>query len=204
MIDMHFVVLGAVITLGGGAGYALDTLRGRTQPNRVSWVMWTLAPLVAFAAEIVQHVGLEALLTFAVGIGPLLVVVASFVDPRAYWQLTGFDVGCGLLSVTALALWAVTGKGDVAIALSIAADLFAAIPTIRKAYRHPESESANAFVAGALGAGITLLTIKPRSWAFASYAFPVYILLGASAVSVLIIASRPRIAVAASSLDDDA
>ncbi|HEY6396548.1 MAG TPA: hypothetical protein VIX82_03735 [Solirubrobacteraceae bacterium] len=52
-------------------------------------MLWTLTPLIAFAAERAQHVGLEALLTFAVGFGPLLVVVASFVDPRAYWKLIG-------------------------------------------------------------------------------------------------------------------
>ncbi len=204
MIDRHFAILAALITLGGSAGYALDTLRGKTQPNRVSWVLWTLAAMIAFAAELVQHAGLEVLLTFAVGFGPLVVVVASFVDPRAYWKLTRLDIGCGVLSVAALAMWAITGTGDVAIAFSIAADLLAAIPTIRKARKHPESESTNAFVGGALGAAITLLAIQPNSWAFASYGFPLYILLGSGSILALIIVSRPRRARVGSSVHDEA
>lgn len=191
MIDPRFAILGALITLGGNAAYARDTFRGRTHPNRVSWALWTLAPMVAFAAELAQHVGLDALLTLAVGLGPLLVVVASFVDPNAYARLTGLDLLCGGLSLLALAAWALTGSGDVAICLSILADLFGAIPTIRKAYRHPRSESASAFIASALGAVITLLTIKPHAWGFASFGFPAYIVLAGSLISALVLTPRP-------------
>ena len=192
VIDSHFAILGGLLPILGSAGYALDTFRGRTQPNRVSWLLWTLAPLIAFAAELAQHVGLAALLTFAVGFGPLLVVVASFLDPQAYWRITRGDILCGLLSVAALAMWALTGKGDVAIAFSILSDLFAAIPTIRKAHTHPESESAKAFIAGAVGAAITLLAIKPHSWSFASFGFPLYILVAGAIISALILNPRPR------------
>ena len=126
----------------------MDTVRGNTQPNRVSWMLWTLAPMIAFAAEVTQSVGLQSLLTFAIGFGPLLVVCASFLDPKAYARVTPFDVLCGALSLIALVAWAVTGTGNVAIFLSILADFFGAVPTLRKSYRDPESEHAVAFLAG--------------------------------------------------------
>ena len=109
MIDAHFAILAAVITVAGNAVYAVDTVRGNTQPNRVSWMLWTLAPLIAFAAEVSQGVGLQSLLTFAIGFGPLLVVCASFLDPKAYARVTLFDVLCGVLSLIALV---VTGASD--------------------------------------------------------------------------------------------
>ncbi len=168
-----------------------DTLRGKTQPNRISWVLWALAPIIAFAAELAQHVGLAAVLTLAVGLGPLLVVVASFLDPKGYWRLTRLDVLCGGLSLAALAGWGLSGTGDVAITFSILSDLFGALPTIRKAYRRPGSESASAFVASAVGATITLLTIKPREWTFATYGFPAYVVLAGSIISALVLVPRP-------------
>jgi hypothetical protein len=191
MIDGRFAILAAVITVSGNALYALDTVRGNTQPNRVSWMLWTLAPLIAFAAEITQRVGLQSLLTFAVGFGPLLVVVASFLDPKAYARVTPFDAVCGLLSLVALAAWAVTGAGDVAIVFSILSDLFGAMPTFRKAYLHPASEHAIAFVGGVIGSVITLLTIKAGDWSFASFGFPVYIVLASGTIAALIL--RPRL-----------
>ena len=190
MIDAHFAILAAVVAVTGSAGYALDTLRGRTEPNRVSWSLWAVAPLIAFAAELSEGVGVKSLLTFSVGFGPALVVIASFLDERAYARVTRVDVACGVLSVAALAMWAITGKGDVAIAFSILSDFFAAIPTLAKARREPGSESPKAFVGGVLGAAITLLTIPGSDWVFASFGFPLYILLIDATLLTLI--RRPR------------
>lgn len=191
MIDPHFAILGAIVSLIGSGSYARGTLRGRTQPNRVSWLMWTIAPLIAFAAEIVQHVGLESLLTFAVGVGPLMVVVASFAAPRAYARLTSLDIACGLLSLVALVAWGITGTGDVAIAFSILSDLAAAVPTLRKAVRAPHTENAVVFVASGIGSAITLLTI--HAWRLASFAFPLYIVLVDVVLVTLIAAPRRRL-----------
>jgi hypothetical protein len=177
VIDRHFAILAAVIAVTGSAGYALDTLRGRTQPNRVSWTLWALAPLIAFAAELSEHVGLKSLLTFAVGLGPALVLVASFVDTRAYARVTALDIICGVLALAALAMWGLTGRGNVAIAFSILTDLLAAIPTLEKARRAPESESPKAFIGGSVGAALTLLTIRSQDWVFANFGFALYILL---------------------------
>jgi hypothetical protein len=192
MIDPRFAILGAVITIAGSASYARDTLRGRTQPNRVSWTLWTLAPLIAFAAELAQRVGLDSLLTFAVGFGPLLVVIASYLDPKAYWKLTRLDAVCGCLSLAALVGWGLTGTGDVAIGLSVLSDLFGCVPTLLKAHAHPASESASAFVAGGFGATITLLTIQSGAWTFANFGFPAYIVAADVALSILILVPRPR------------
>lgn len=189
MIDPRFAILGALISLTGSAAYARDTLRGRTQPNRVSWAMWTIAPLIAFAAEVTQHVGLNAVLTFAVGFGPFLVLMASFLDAQAYARFSALDLACGGLSAAALVAWAVTGTGDVAIAFSIVSDLLAAVPTIRKAHRRPGSESASAFTAGGTGAVITLLTVKPSA-GFAGYGFPGYIAVAGFTISALILRGR--------------
>jgi hypothetical protein len=191
VIDPRFAILGALIVLTGNAAYARDTVRGETQPNRVSWMLWALAPMIAFAAEVAQGVGLDAVLTLAVGFGPLMVVAASFLDPKAYARVTAFDAGCGVLSVIALGAWAVTGRGNVAILLSVLADFLAAIPTIRKAYRYPHTEHAVAFLSGVAGAAITLLTIKAGDWGFASVAFPAYILLDSGLIAWLILVPHP-------------
>jgi hypothetical protein len=175
MLSSNFAIFGALLSFAGTISYVIDTLKGKTKPNRVSWLMWAAAPLIAFAAELTQGVGVQSLFTFVSGFGPLLVLAASFVRRKSYWKLTKFDFICGILSALALTLWAITGKGDVAILFSILADLFAATPTIVKSYKAPQTENAVAFFAGAIGGAIVLLTIK--NWTFANYGFPLYILL---------------------------
>ena len=175
MINEKFVLVGALLNLMGSTTYAWNTFKGKTKPNRVTWFLWALAPLIAFSAQINQGVGLQSLMTFMVGFGPLVVFIASFLNKKAFWDITKLDIVCGVLSIFALILWAITGKGNVAIALSIAADLLAGVPTLIKSYKAPETEHPDVFRNGALSAGITLLTIK--TWTFANYGFALYILL---------------------------
>lgn len=173
MIDEKFIFLAVALNLWGGFNYLVSTLKGETKPNKVTWLLWGLAPLIAFAAQIIQGVGLSSLMTLSVGISPLLIFVASFLNKKSAWKISRFDLGCGALSLLALVLWGVTQIGNVAISLSILSDGLAAVPTLIKSYQAPETENYQAFLFAGIAAVITLLTIK--EWNFAHYAFPVYI-----------------------------
>jgi hypothetical protein len=184
MISVNFVIVGAGFNLVGSSAYALSTLRGRTRPNRVSWFVWSLAAFVAFSAQLSQHVGLRALMTFMVGFGPLMIFIASFVNKKSYWRVTRFDLVCGALSLFALILWQITGVGNVAIALSIAADVLATIPTVKKSFDEPSSEHSWPFLTGFISSGLTLLTLK--TWSFADGGFALYILMCSALIFSLV------------------
>lgn len=110
-----------------------------------------------------------------VGFSPLLIFLASFVNKKAEWKLGSFDFICGTLSLIGLALWYITRVGNVAIMFSIIADGLAALPTIVKSYNYPETENGWVYLAAAISASLTLLTIK--IWNFAHWGFPAYILI---------------------------
>lgn len=190
MLPPNAVFLAVAFNLVGTSTYMIATLRGQTRPNRVTWMLWALAPLVAFGAEVGEGVGLRSLTTFMVGFGPLLIFLSSFVNRDAYWQITRFDKICGAISVAALVLWGLTRVGNVAIALSIVADLVAGIPTAAKAYRAPETENPWAFGCASISATIGLLTVTATS--FANVAFPIYIIVFAGGMFVLIRFPRLR------------
>lgn len=184
MINEKFVLVGALLNLIGSGTYAYNTIRGKTKPNRVTWFLWALAPLIAVSAQLSEGVTWAALMTFMVGFGPLIIFLASFVNRKAFWNITKLDIVCGAISVLALILWLVTGQGILAIVFSILADLIAGIPTLVKAFNEPETEHHSVFRNGAISAAITLLTIK--QWTFANYGFAVYIFLICLVLYVLI------------------
>lgn len=179
--------------MAGMLSYLRDTIRGVTQPNRVTWLMWAVAPLIAFSAEVQAGVGLRSLMTFVVGFGPLAIFIGSFWNRQSAWQMGPFDWMCGALSAAGLVAWLATRHGTVAVIASIAADALAATPTLRKSWSAPETESVSAFITAALNALITVLTIKRFTTADA--AFPLYILVIASIETVLILGRfGPRLA----------
>jgi hypothetical protein len=190
MLHPYFAVLGAGINLLGSAGYIWDTLKGRTKPNRVSWGLWAVSPLVAFAAELTQGVKLQSLMTLSSGLVPLAVFVVSFADRKAYWKIKRFDWYCAGLSVLSLVMWLITGEGNIAILFAIGADVLACVPTLAKSYTDPQTESASAFVAGTVASALTLLTIS--DWTFAHYAFPAYLLVANAAIAATILVRGRR------------
>lgn len=185
MIDVHFVILGAVCALVGAVLYAWDTVRGVTHPNRVTWFLWGAIPMVAFAAEVHASVGLRSLMTLAIGIGPLVVFGASFVNRSAVWHIGALDYTCGALSLVGVAVWLTTEQGVVAIGASIAADALAAFPTMRKAWLAPHTESAIAYAGGLASGVLTLLTVQVVT--IAEVAFPIYIVVMTSLELILIV-----------------
>ena len=188
MIDQRFVILGALIGTAAMSVYVRDTLRGRTQPNRVTWFLWGLAPMLAFAAELDAHVGLAALMTFSVGFNPLLVFLASFVNRTAAWRIGAFDYLCGALSLAGTAAWLLSSDPNVALVASIVADGLAAVPTIRKAVRVPASETGTIFIGGMINASITLLVV--RRFDAPHVAFPIYILAVNALLTAILLRDR--------------
>jgi NAD/NADP transhydrogenase beta subunit len=169
------VLLGASLGLFGALIYAKDTLFGGTKPNRVSWLLWCLAPLIGTGASLAAGVTWAALPTFVAGLGPLIVLVASFANKKAYWKLEKTDYLCGLFSLLALVLWAVTKNPSIAIIFAIVADAFAAFPTIMKGWWYPETESSSAYLGGIVSAASAFTVIT--TWTFPQYAFPAYLVV---------------------------
>lgn len=173
MIDERFIFLAIALDLFGGLSYLIDTIKGKTKPNKVTWFLWALAPFIAFAAQVKQGVGLLSFMTLAVGITPFFIFLASFLNKKSDWRITTFDLICGVLSLTGLLLWGITRVGNLAIFFSILADGFAALPTVVKSYQAPETENSQAYLFAMIAAVVTLLTIN--KWDFAHYAFTTYI-----------------------------
>ena len=184
MIDEKFIIITTILYLYGSSTYLIDTIKGKVKPNRVSWSMWAIAPLIAFAAQVKQGVGIQSLATFLAGFIPLLVFIASFFNKKSFWKINIFDLSCGFMSIIGLVLWFVTKIGNVAILFSIISDATASIPTIVKSWKYPETENYKLFLFASLNAGVNLLTLK--TWDFAHYSFSLYIFILCAIVAGLI------------------
>jgi len=171
----YLVFVAAFATLVGTFVYVRSMLKGGAKPNRVSWFMWSVAPFIATAAAVSSGVGWAALPVFMSGFSPFLIFAASFVLKKAHWKLGLFDYVCGTLSGLALFLWYVTKDPNVAIAFAMASDGLASVPTLTKAWKHPETESAWPFMIGAFNASTSFLAFT--TWTFSAYAFPAYLIV---------------------------
>lgn len=174
MLSENFIYLALIFNIIGNFSYLKAVIQGKAKPHKVTWFLWALAPLIGFAAQVSQGVGLPSLMTFAIGFGPLLVFAASFLNRKSDWKINNFDWFCGSISILAIVLWFITKDAMLALILSIAADAVACIPTLIKSWHFPETEEYKAYLFAGISALITTLTI--HDWNFQTYAFPVWTL----------------------------
>lgn len=134
--------------------------------------MWAIAPLIGVAAALADGVRWAILPVFMSGFGPLMIFIASFVNPNAYWKLERFDYICGFFSALALTLWAITSQPLIAIIFAIVSDGFATFPTLIKSWKYPETETAIAYATSMFSALTGFAAIQrgaPSEFIFGAY-----------------------------------
>jgi len=175
MFPENIIYIGVTLNLIGAFWYIKTIIYGKTRPNLVSWSLWMLAPFVGVFLQIKAGAGLSVLGTFMAGFCPLTVIIFSLIKRNAIWDITTFDIICGLFSVFALILYILTNKLGISIIFAILSDGLAAIPTIRKAWKFPETETSLTYTVGIINNILALLIIK--NWIFSIYAFSIYFII---------------------------
>lgn len=173
---VFIVLVAATFQLLGGCAYLHATIKGRAKPNRVSWALWGAAPLIS--TIIILHEGIvswSVLPVFMAGFVPVLVLIGSYFNKQAYWKLQTFDYVCGAIGLISLVFWLVADQPVIAVVMLVMTDCFAALPTIRKAWYYPETETAIVYLAALFG-GIAGL-VNLNELVVIEFAFPLYLVL---------------------------
>lgn len=189
MLPDSCAIIGAVIGSLGGFYYLYETIAGKVQPNRITWLLWGIFPLVIFVAQRAQGVQGLSWASFSAGFTPLLIVAASFFNKKAYWKSGPRDYYLMAAAILGLVLWAMTDKPNLAILFSLLADMLAGLPTLIKSYRHPHSESWIAYAISAFGFGISLLSVQTHTFEHTTFVAYVFIL---NATCAVLASRRPR------------
>jgi len=124
MLNPNFVLLGVLLNVIGSISYLIQTVQGKVKPNRITWGLWALAPLIAFAAEIKQGVGIQSLMTFITGFNPFMVFIASFVNKKSVWKLGRLDIICAIITLLTIKIWTLAYYGFPLYILLICSLLF--------------------------------------------------------------------------------
>lgn len=191
-MDWHQIaaILTGVLTVGAVIPYVWDMLRGTTRPNIVTWGLWLLIQAIFISAQFASGASWSVVLplteVFTVGI---VFILALF--GYGYKKYGPLDVVCLCTALAAIVLWQITTEPLVALVMSVAADLVASIPTLKKAYFDPASETPSAYLLVVISAlfaatSSTLIDIPNLIW-------PVYIFsLNAAVLGCILLGRRAK------------
>ncbi len=175
MYDWHAVLglLSGLLIFFAIVPYIRDILNGKTRPNSVSWLGWTILLSIGAAAQIKEGASFSVLLL----IGDLLGTGITFLLSLKYGvtKYTLFDRLSLIFGFLAIALWMITKNPLTALVLSVIADLIVSMPTIKKSFSDPMSETPSAFFIFATAAFVGVLSTT--KFDVANLLFPVYLFL---------------------------
>lgn len=157
-MPLFFAAISAIIGAVSLLPYIRDIFRGTTKPHAFTWLVWAALGSLSTATLVSSGAGA---VVYAVGTGALLCFTIFLLSLR--YGVTHFDtfdlvcvVGAG---VAALAYFSVTDL-LVSVVLITVTDLFGYIPTLRKAYLQPWSETLSTYVLSCVSIGFALLSIE--------------------------------------------
>jgi len=175
MLPENIIYITILISFIGYFFYLKDILWGKTRPNLVSWFLWALAPFLGVFFQIRAGAGLSVIPVFMAGFGPVLVIIVALFKKNGYWEISVLDIICGVFSFLALVFYAFTHNLGISILFAILSDGLAAIPTIIKSWKFPETETSAVYMPSIINNILALLIIQ--KWFFSIYAFNIYLIL---------------------------
>ncbi len=134
------VILASLLALVGNLPYLLDVVRGKVKPHPYTWFVWTIVSCVVFFGQVAKGAGMGAIPTGVSEIFTLIIFLFSlkygFKNPPL------IDKYFFVAALFGLIPWILTNDPTISVIIVVTIDLIAFIPTLRKTYLHPESETA--------------------------------------------------------------
>ncbi len=175
-----FAIASGVMVLIGAPFYLVDILKGKTKPERTTWLIWSIQGIIAFGALYklgahwaLLYVGLEA-------VGNILVYLLALKFGTGGWK-TRDKIALAVAFVGLIASFLFRAP-LLAILGVIVADLAGVALTIRKAYLDPSSETTFTWIA--LGISSALAAASVGKVSFELLLYPVYLSAACFAVPV--------------------
>ena len=169
--------------------YYRDILKGKTRPHVYSWSLWALLTILLVALQIKGGAGSAVWVTAAAGIMSVGVVLLSIKNGKR--DITKSDTVVAILSLLAIGFWLIAEQPVISITLVIIADLLAFIPTVRKSYVHPYSETLSLFVTNTLRFVLAFFAVEQYTYLSASWI--IAWVVGNALLSVLLVVRRKQL-----------
>ncbi len=161
MIKITFGVLSFVIALISFGPYIKDVLARKTTPHIYSWLVWAILQAAATIAILRENTFWSALGVAALGLVSLIVFLLSFKFGTK--KITTFDTICLIGALVAIGVWIFAHDVLLSIILITIIDFIGFLPTYRKGYDEPYSETLFLFICSAISNLFSVFSITNYS-----------------------------------------
>jgi len=153
-----FAVTASIVAIGGNIPYLRDAITKRVTPHPYTWFVWTIVSGITLFGQIAKGAGIGALPT---AVAELFTVGIFFYSLQyGFKNVVKSDNYFLAAALLGLIPWAITKDPTASVIVAVSIDLIAFVPTIRKTWRKPKTETPQLYGANVIRHILTLLSLS--------------------------------------------
>ena len=158
------LILGTIsflIPIIGIIPYIANIIKGKTVAHVYTWLIWAILQTIAFVAQIKNGAGFGA----AYGMAGLLVCysVVFLSLKNGLKHIKKIDTFCLVLALTSMVIYVGLKNPLLAVIMATSTNFIGFLPTLRKTFVDPTSETVSAYLSGGIGALLSILALQNYS-----------------------------------------
>lgn len=132
-------IIAAALAIVGNVPYLRDIIKKRVQPHPYTWLVWTIVSCVVFFGQVAKGAGIGAIPTAASEI--FTIIIFFFSLQYGFKNVRKIDTLFLAIALLGLIPWMLTHDPTISVIIAVSIDFVAFIPTIRKTWLRPETET---------------------------------------------------------------
>ncbi len=142
--------------------YLRDIFKKKTTPHSYSWFIWGILQVTGIVAIITNEGGYYG--TLGIAAGAVFCVITFFLSLKyGTRNITKTDTVSFIAALVAIVIWILTKNAMYSVILISLIDFIGFIPTMRKGYEEPQSETVSTYALAALSNVFALLALSSYS-----------------------------------------
>lgn len=132
-------IVAALLAVVGNIPYLVDIVKKKVQPHPYTWLVWSLVSCIIFFGQVAKGAGIGALPTAASEI--FTIIIFFFSLQYGFKNIKKIDTVFLILALAGLIPWILTKDPTISVIIAVSIDLVAFVPTIRKTWFYPKTET---------------------------------------------------------------
>lgn len=179
-------IIAVILSIVGYVPYLRDTFSGKTTPHIYTWFIWGTVTAIAYALQVSGGAGVGSWVTLTVAIIAYIIFAIGLRNGKK--DITRSDTLFFILSIFAIFLWLVAKQPVLSVILVSTIDMLGFIPTIRKSWNKPHSETLFTYELNAFRHGLSVLALQ--NYTIVTWLYPVSWTLANTLFSLMLVVRR--------------
>ncbi|MES2060023.1 MAG: hypothetical protein V4438_03260 [Patescibacteria group bacterium] len=151
-------IIASLIAIAGNLPYIRDIIKRRVKPHPYTWFVWSIVSCTVFFGQLAKGAGIGALPTAASEI--FTIIIFFFSLRNGFKGIRRIDTVFLIISLLGFIPWVLTKDPTISVIIAVSIDLCAFLPTMRKAWKYPETETPTLYATNVLRHILMLFSLE--------------------------------------------